>query len=159
MKRLTTLLLSGLTLVALSAVTATARASDSSPGAVYTLTNSAVGNAVLAFSRAADGTLTPQGTYATGGLGSGAALGSQGAVILSDNGRQLFAVPGRIDSPETIAGRVRQALKHLASERITLNPDCGFAPGSGAVVSIDEAYRKLCNQSEAARMLRQEIRS
>ena len=92
MKRLTTLLLSGLTLVALSAVTATARASDSSPGAVYTLTNSAAGNAVLAFSRAADGTLTAQGTYATGGLGSGAALGSQDAVILSDNGRQLFAV-------------------------------------------------------------------
>jgi 6-phosphogluconolactonase len=92
MKRLTTLLLSGLTLVALSAVTATARASDSSPGAVYTLTNSATGNAVLEFARAADGTLTAQGTYATGGLGSGAALGSQGAVILSDNGRHLVAV-------------------------------------------------------------------
>jgi 5-methyltetrahydropteroyltriglutamate--homocysteine methyltransferase len=64
--------------------------------------------------------------------------------------------PGRIDSAETIAGRVRQALKHLAPERITLNPDCGFAPGSGAVVSIDEAYRKLCNEAEAARMLRAE---
>src|SRR5258706_10296968 len=62
--------------------------------------------------------------------------------------------PGRIDSPETIAGRVRQALKHLAPERVTLNPDCGFAPGSGAVVSIDEAYHKLCNQAEAARVLR-----
>jgi methionine synthase II (cobalamin-independent) len=37
-----------------------------------------------------------------------------------------------------------------------LNPDCGFAPGSGAVVSIDEAYRKLCNEAEAARMLRAE---
>jgi 5-methyltetrahydropteroyltriglutamate--homocysteine methyltransferase len=65
--------------------------------------------------------------------------------------------PGRIDSSETIAGRVRQALKHLAPERITLNPDCGFAPGSGAVVSIDEAYRKLCNEAEAARMLRAEF--
>jgi len=64
--------------------------------------------------------------------------------------------PGRIDSPETIAGRVRQALKHLAAERITLNPDCGFAPGSGAIVSMDEAYRKLCNQTEAANLLRQE---
>ncbi|HSU56145.1 MAG TPA: cobalamin-independent methionine synthase II family protein [Candidatus Dormibacteraeota bacterium] len=64
--------------------------------------------------------------------------------------------PGRIDSPGTIAGRVRKALKHLAAERITLNPDCGFAPGSGAVVSMDEAYLKLCNQSEAARILRAE---
>jgi 5-methyltetrahydropteroyltriglutamate--homocysteine methyltransferase len=69
----------------------------------------------------------------------------------------LDVTPGRIDSPETIANRVRQALKFLAPERITLNPDCGFAPGSGAVVSIDEAYRKLCNQSEAAKMLRSEI--
>lgn len=64
--------------------------------------------------------------------------------------------PGRIDSPETIASRVRQALKHLARERITLNPDCGFAPGSGAVVSIDEAYTKLRNEAEAAKILRAE---
>lgn len=64
--------------------------------------------------------------------------------------------PGKIDTAETIAARVRQALKFLAPERITLNPDCGFAPGSGAVVSIDEAYKKLCNEAEAARMLRAE---
>src|SRR5437762_6693108 len=64
--------------------------------------------------------------------------------------------PGQIDSAETIASRVRQALKHLAPERITLNPDCGFAPGSGAAVSLDEAYRKLCNQTEAAKLLRAE---
>ena len=65
--------------------------------------------------------------------------------------------PGRLDSAETIAGRVRQALKHLAPERITLNPDCGFAPGSGAVVNIDESYRKLCNQAAAAQILRAEV--
>jgi len=65
--------------------------------------------------------------------------------------------PGKIDSAETIAARVRQALKFLAPDRITLNPDCGFAPGSGAVVSIDEAYKKLCNEAEAARMLRAQI--
>jgi 5-methyltetrahydropteroyltriglutamate--homocysteine methyltransferase len=65
--------------------------------------------------------------------------------------------PGKIDSAETIAARVRQALEFLAPERITLNPDCGFAPGSGAVVNIDEAYRKLCNEAEAARILRAEI--
>jgi 5-methyltetrahydropteroyltriglutamate--homocysteine methyltransferase len=64
--------------------------------------------------------------------------------------------PGQIDSAETIAGRVRKAIEFLAPERITLNPDCGFAPGSGANVSIDEAYRKLCNEAEAARILRAE---
>jgi len=65
--------------------------------------------------------------------------------------------PGTIDSAETIAARVRKAAGFLAPERITLNPDCGFAPGSGAVVSIDEAYRKLCNEAEAARILRAEF--
>lgn len=64
--------------------------------------------------------------------------------------------PGKIDSPETIAARVRQALRFLPPERITLNPDCGFAPGSGAVVNLDEAYRKLCNEAEAARRLREQ---
>jgi 5-methyltetrahydropteroyltriglutamate--homocysteine methyltransferase len=65
--------------------------------------------------------------------------------------------PGHIDSPETIADRVRKALKFIAPKRITLNPDCGFAPGSGAVVSLDEAYRKLCNEAAAARVLRDEF--
>ncbi len=63
--------------------------------------------------------------------------------------------PGQIDSPEVIVGRVEQALEYLAPERITLNPDCGFAPGSGAVVSIDEVYLKCKNEAEAARRLRE----
>ena len=63
--------------------------------------------------------------------------------------------PGVIDSPETIVARVEQALKHLAADRITLNPDCGFAPGSAADVSIDEVYIKLKNEVEAARRLRE----
>ena len=66
--------------------------------------------------------------------------------------------PGVVDSPEVIAERVRQATRFLAPERITLNPDCGFSPGSGAKVSIDEVYRKLLNEAVAARMLREEFR-
>jgi 5-methyltetrahydropteroyltriglutamate--homocysteine methyltransferase len=65
--------------------------------------------------------------------------------------------PGQVDSPETIAGRVRKALQFLDPKRVTLNPDCGFAPGSGAVVSLDEVYRKLWNEAEAARLLRTEF--
>ena len=68
----------------------------------------------------------------------------------------MDVTPGKIDSAETIAGRVRQALRFLAPERITLNPDCGFAPGSGAVVSLDEAYCKPGNEVAAARILRAE---
>jgi 5-methyltetrahydropteroyltriglutamate--homocysteine methyltransferase len=63
--------------------------------------------------------------------------------------------PGQIDSPELIVERVERALQHLAPERITLNPDCGFAPGSAAVVSNDEVYTKLKNEVEAARRLRE----
>ena len=64
--------------------------------------------------------------------------------------------PGQVDSAETIVARVRKALQFLAPERIALNPDCGFAPGSGAVVSLDEAYQKLRNEVTAAQRLRAE---
>ena len=69
----------------------------------------------------------------------------------------VSVTPGQIDSPQVIADRVRQAAQFLAPGRITLNPDCGFAPGSGAAVSIDEAYQKLCNEVAAANILREEF--
>jgi 6-phosphogluconolactonase len=61
-------------------------------GAVFTLSNGAGGNEVIAFGRASDGSLTPAGTFATLGNGTGAGLGSQGAIALSDDGNLLFAV-------------------------------------------------------------------
>jgi 6-phosphogluconolactonase len=61
-------------------------------GAVYTMTNAASGNAVLAYARAADGRLSMRGTYITGGLGTGSVLASQGAVTLSSDGRWLAVV-------------------------------------------------------------------
>jgi 5-methyltetrahydropteroyltriglutamate--homocysteine methyltransferase len=67
----------------------------------------------------------------------------------------VSVTPGHVDEPEAIVGRVRLALDHVAAERITLNPDCGFAPGSAARVDIDEVYRKLCNEVAAARALRE----
>ena len=71
---------------------APASASDAGPqgSAVYTLTNSSSGNAVAVFDRAPTGRLTPNGTVPTGGTGSGAGLGSQGALVLEGN--RLFAV-------------------------------------------------------------------
>jgi len=64
-------------------------------GAVYTLTNAIGGNGVIAFHRADDGALTPLGTFATGGRGTGGAvdpLTSQYSVVLSDDHDALFAV-------------------------------------------------------------------
>src|SRR5688572_9164132 len=60
--------------------------------AVYTITNAAEGNEVAVYERSADGSLTFMASYPTGGLGSGSGLGSQGAVILRENGRRLFVV-------------------------------------------------------------------
>jgi 6-phosphogluconolactonase (cycloisomerase 2 family) len=77
------------------------KADDSRSGAVFAMTNQPTGNAVVAFSRASDGTLTLVGTFPTGGLGTGGPpdpLASQGSLILSSRkagsrGKQLlFAV-------------------------------------------------------------------
>jgi 6-phosphogluconolactonase len=65
---------------------------DGGPGAVYTITNAAAGNAVVVYARASNGALSSGVTYPTGGTGTGAGLGSQGAVALSEDGLLLFAV-------------------------------------------------------------------
>jgi 6-phosphogluconolactonase len=77
----------------LAALAAPAAASPPGDGgAVYTSTNSAAGNAVVAFRRAGDGSLTPAGSFATGGTGTGGGLGNQGAVVLDAHEDRLFAV-------------------------------------------------------------------
>src|SRR5207249_6349193 len=60
--------------------------------AVYTITNAASGNEVLAFDRAANGELTPAGTFPTGGTGTGAGLGSGHSLVVSKDGRALVVV-------------------------------------------------------------------
>jgi len=67
----------------------------------------------------------------------------------------VSCLPGEVDAVETIVQRVEQALQYIAPERITLNPECGFAPGSAAVVSVDEVYTKLKHEVAAARQLRE----
>ena len=57
----------GLLLTGTSAADATE--STKPVGAVYVLSNRPTGNAVIAYDRAADGTLTPNGTYPTTGTG------------------------------------------------------------------------------------------
>ena len=91
--------------VAFAAPAASAAQGDSANGAVYTLTNAASGNGVANFSRSADGTLNLEAIYATGGNGTGANLGSQGSVALSDNGKLLFAVNAGSNSISEFAVR------------------------------------------------------
>jgi 5-methyltetrahydropteroyltriglutamate--homocysteine methyltransferase len=60
-----------------------------------------------------------------------------------------------IDQPEQIVERVDKALKHIAAERFTLSPDCGFSPGKNHGIPLDESFEKLKNLSAAARLLRE----
>src|SRR5262245_43186123 len=94
----------GSLLLALTAavVAAAALASSASAhfggGALYTQTNDPNGNTVQRFDRAPDGTLTPAGTFSTGGIGLATLGGRQGAVELSGDGRNLYAVDAGSDS-------------------------------------------------------------
>lgn len=97
---------------------------DRGPRAVYTITNAASGNAVVVYARAADGTLSPAVTYPTGGTGTGASLGSQGAVALGEDGRVLFAV--NAGSNDISVFRVGQSGLTLA----TRFPSGGIQPTS-----------------------------
>jgi 5-methyltetrahydropteroyltriglutamate--homocysteine methyltransferase len=62
-----------------------------------------------------------------------------------------------IESPERIAQRVRQALRFVPAERLSLNPDCGFAPSGENPIPLDEPYAKLKALAQAAQALRREL--
>lgn len=66
----------------------------------------------------------------------------------------LTVQPGIIDSVDVIVERVEAAIQHIDCKRITLLPDCGFAPTATALVSLDEVYEKLKREVEAAQILR-----
>lgn len=63
-----------------------------------------------------------------------------------------------IDTPNQIVARVQNALAHLPAARLTLNPDCGFAPGKDHEIPLEEAYAKLKNLSAAAKILREMVK-
>ena len=76
--------------------------------AVFVQTNEVTGNRVLVYDRANDGTLTPAGSYATGGLGGAALpgaesdrLASQGSLVYDRENQLLFAVNAGSDSVST----------------------------------------------------------
>ena len=112
MQRLLTRVIRSLAVIALAlsataAAATPASAASDAVGAVYTQTNAAAGNAVLVFARAADGSLSPAGSYLTGGTGTGTGLGSQGAVTLSDDGRWLLVVDAGSNDVAVFAVRSR----------------------------------------------------
>jgi hypothetical protein len=85
------------------------RWADGAARAVFVQTDNTAGNAVAAYRRAADGTLTPAGTYPTGGLGgqeSGSVvdhLASQGSLNYDAAHGLLYAVNAGSDTVSVFA--------------------------------------------------------
>jgi 6-phosphogluconolactonase len=72
---------------------------------VYTSSNSAAGNSVLAFERGSGGSLLPAGSFATGGNGTGGGLSNQGALALGPGGRTLYVTNAGSNSVSAFAVR------------------------------------------------------
>ena len=94
-----------------------------SVGQVYTNSNQPAGNTILVYDRAADGSLTAAGSYATGGTGTGAGLGNQGGVIFAGNGRYLLATNAASNDVTSFLVRPDGSL-----ERIGTWPSGGVQP-------------------------------
>jgi 6-phosphogluconolactonase len=88
-----------------------------SHGSLYTQTNDPNGNTVQRFDRAADGSLSPAGTFATGGVGLAGLGGRQGAVELSGDERYLYAVNAGSDSVSVFRAGQRTRLIDTVSSR------------------------------------------
>jgi 6-phosphogluconolactonase len=79
-------------LTGLTSLGSFAQASDwNYQGAIFTMNNAVDGNEVIVLGHS-QGHLTPLGSFPTGGVGTGAGLGNQGALELSDDLRWLLVV-------------------------------------------------------------------
>ncbi len=57
-----------------------------------------------------------------------------------------------VETPETVAARIRQALPHIAAERIVVAPDCGLK-----YLPRDVAFGKMRAMVDGTKIVRQEI--
>jgi len=58
----------------------------------------------------------------------------------------------KIETPETVAGRIRRALPYVSPERVVVAPDCGLK-----YLPRDVAFGKMCAMVEGARIVRREL--
>lgn len=117
---------------AASASAATLPNGGSTHGWVYTSTNSTSGNQVEVFSRSTDGTLTPAGTYNTGGTGNGSSGFSQGSVTLSQDEHTLLVVnagSNQVSDFAVLPGgalRLRNAVSSGGTDPVSVAADGGL---------------------------------
>jgi 6-phosphogluconolactonase len=101
-------------------------------GHVFVNDNTANANTIAAYDRHADGTLTPVpgSPFATGGAGSGAVIGSQGAVQFSATGRWLVAVDAGSNQISVLRVKQNGALRQVPGGTVSSG---GTEPVSVAV--------------------------
>jgi 5-methyltetrahydropteroyltriglutamate--homocysteine methyltransferase len=58
----------------------------------------------------------------------------------------------KIETPETVAGRIRRALKFVPAERVVVAPDCGLK-----YLPREVAFGKMCAMVEGAKIVRREL--
>jgi len=87
-----------LALIVVALLMPAASASAAGAGMVLTMSNAKSANNILVWSRAANGSLTFAGRYATGGRGTGGPLSNQGGLALSADGQWLYAVNAGSDT-------------------------------------------------------------
>ncbi len=58
-----------------------------------------------------------------------------------------------VESPEVVAARIREALKHLPPERLMLAPDCGMK-----YLPREVAFGKLQAMTEGVELVRESLR-
>ncbi len=113
-----------------------ARFGDRVVGAAFSLTDDANGNAVVGFLRDEDGRLTPAGSYATGGLGSGGLISAAtNPVLITPSRTLLLAV--NAGSDEVSVFRILKGVRAL--ELLTTVPSNGPSPLS-LTISGDIVY-------------------
>lgn len=84
------------------------------PAAVYTLTDATTGNQVASYTRAETGSISRAGKFDTMGTGTGAGLGSQGALVFDDETGRFFAVNTGDDSISMLVLGSDGSLEQLA---------------------------------------------
>jgi 6-phosphogluconolactonase (cycloisomerase 2 family) len=105
-------------------------------GGVYTSTNGASGNAVIAFARFENGALAKVGEFPTGGSGIGGGvdpLESQGALVVSPDHQRLFVVNAGSNSISTFAVSADASLRLLGT----------VASGGSSPISLTLANGRL----------------
>jgi 6-phosphogluconolactonase len=135
-------------------------------GAVFVMTNSVDKNEIIAFRRNDDGTLQQTRTFETDGRGSGGnvdPLGSQGSLVLSQDGSHLFAV--NAGSGELSVFRVQGDLLSLEDKvisggsepvAVTQHADLVYvvnAGGNGNVVGFRWQHGELTEIPNSTRFL------